>query len=263
LSIEDGEGGVGESAGELLALQDRISECRRCPRLVAWRERVAEEKRASFAEEEYWGRPVPSFGDPGARLLVVGLAPAAHGANRTGRMFTGDRSGDWLFRALHRAGFASQPGATHAGDGLTLRDTWITATVHCAPPDNRPTSTERRHCRSWLEAELDLVAPQVEVVVCLGGYAWNQMLRVLKARGWGVPVPRPKFGHGAEVGVPRPPGGPDAHETGDGNGDDSRTEAPIAVVGSYHPSQQNTFTGTLTEEMFDAVWTRARELLER
>lgn len=241
---------------ELAALQERITGCRRCPRLVAWRERVAEEKRAAFADESYWGLPVPSFGDPGARLLVVGLAPAAHGANRTGRMFTGDRSGDWLFRALHRAGFSNRAEATRRDDGLELDDAWITATVHCAPPDNRPTPDERRACRGWLEAELDLLAPGIRVMVALGGYAWNQLLRVLKARGWGVPVPRPRFGHGEEVVVGRPQRDDAAAPAG------AAAAPPVTLLGSYHPSQQNTFTGTLTEPMFDAVWTRARTLVD-
>ena len=206
---------------------------------MEWRERVAREKRAAFADEEYWGRPVPAFGDPDARVLVVGLAPAAHGANRTGRMFTGDRSGDWLFRALHRAGFASQPTSTRPGDGLELTDVFITASVRCAPPDNKPLPSERRNCREYLEKELGLL-PRMRVVVALGGYAWSHALRVLKDAGFDVPSPRPPFGHGAEVDVGR----------------------GLRLVGSYHPSQQNTFTGTLTEEMFDAVWRRAREIAE-
>jgi uracil-DNA glycosylase family 4 len=220
-----------------------VVDCRACPRLVEWRERVAREKRASFADEEYWGRPVPALGDFDARLLVVGLAPAAHGANRTGRMFTGDRSGDWLFRALHRAGFANQPRGTHRGDGLELTDVLITAPVRCAPPANRPTPAERRACRSFLERELELM-PQVRAVVVLGGYAWAHMLRVLSDAGWAVPSPRPRFTHGAEARLRRPDGG------------------AVVLVGSYHPSQQNTFTGTLTEPMFDAVWARARDILE-
>ncbi|MGD2068247.1 MAG: uracil-DNA glycosylase [Gemmatimonadota bacterium] len=228
-------------------LQARVVACRRCPRLVAWRERVAREKRAAFTDETYWGRPVPAFGDPAARLLIVGLAPAAHGANRTGRMFTGDRSGDWLFRALHRAGFASRPRAVARGDGLELRDALVTAPVRCAPPANRPTPDERRNCRPYLEREIEL-ARRVRVMVALGGYAWNHLLRILGDRGWSVPKPRPPFGHGQEValeGAP-PDGGP----------------GPVTVLGSYHPSQQNTFTGTLTEAMFDAVWARARALLD-
>ncbi len=211
-----------------------VAECRRCPRLVEWRESVAATKRAAFGDEEYWGRPVPGFGDPGARLLVVGLAPAAHGANRTGRMFTGDRSGDWLYRAMHRAGFASQASSRRRGDGLRLRDAYVTAAVRCAPPGNKPTPAEREACRPWLEAELDLLG-RVEVIVCLGGFAFDQLLRVLAGRGLPVPSPRPRFGHGSVVAL------------------EGRT-----VLGSYHPSQQNTFTGRLTEEMLDDVFADAR-----
>lgn len=221
----------------LADVEDRLISCRRCPRLVEWRERVACERRAAFQDEEYWGRPVPAFGDPDAPILVVGLAPAAHGANRTGRMFTGDRSGDWLFRALHRAGFANQATSTSRSDGLRLNDVLITAVVRCAPPANKPTPDERRACRAWLEEELDTLHP-FRVFVALGGYAYNQVMRVLEGRGLEVPTPRPAFQHLAEVPLE---GGP-------------------TVLASYHPSQQNTFTGTLTEEMFDRVWARAREL---
>lgn len=198
---------------------------------------MARTRRASFRDQEYWGRPVPSFGDPTARILVVGLAPAAHGANRTGRMFTGDRSGDWLFGALHRAGLANQAEATGRGDGLALTDVWITAAVRCAPPANKPTPAERDTCRPWLEAELDLM-PRIRAIVCLGSFSWNQTLRILADRGVPVPRPRPRFGHRAEV--PLTPA--------------------LTVLGSYHPSQQNTFTGKLTEEMFDTVWDRAKSL---
>jgi len=222
---------------DLATLETRVVMCRACPRLVAWREAVAAGKRAAFRDETYWGRPVPGWGDPDARLLIVGLAPAAHGANRTGRMFTGDRSGDWLYRALHRAGFASRPDSTDRDDGLRLRDAWITASVRCAPPANRPSPSERRNCRPFLERELDLLE-RVRVIVALGGYAFSHVLRLLRDRGRDVPVPAPRFGHGEEVAI----GG--------------RT-----LLASYHPSQQNTFTGTLTEEMFDAVWSRARERL--
>jgi len=222
------------------ALQARITACRRCPRLVTWREEVAREKRAAFLEERYWGRPVPAFGDPDGRILVVGLAPAAHGANRTGRMFTGDRSGDWLYRALHKAGFANQPTSAHRRDGLRLKDVFVSAAVRCAPPANKPTPAERDACRPWLDAELDLLG-EVRVVVALGSFAWTQTLRVLGDRGYPVPRPRPRFGHGAEVAL---------HER-------------MTVLGSYHPSQQNTFTGTLTEPMFDEVWARARVLARR
>jgi len=199
---------------------------------------VAEEKRASFADEDYWGRPVPSFGDPRAGLLIVGLAPAAHGANRTGRMFTGDRSGDWLFRALHRAGFATRPEATARDDGLELRDAWLTAAVRCAPPDNRPKPAERKACRPYLEAEFDLLE-RARVIVSLGGFSFDQVLRILRDRGRSVPVPKPAFGHGTEVRI-----------------DDQ------VLLASYHPSQQNTFTGRLTEPMFDRIWSRARDLLD-
>ena len=215
----------------------RITACRACPRLVAWRERVAVEKRAAFAADEYWGRPVPGFGDPSARLLVVGLAPAAHGANRTGRMFTGDRSGDWLFRALHRAGYANQRRSTHRGDGLRLTDCWVTAAVRCAPPGNAPTPGERDACRHWLEEEFDRLTA-VRVVVCLGGLAWTVMHRLLADRGGAVPRPRPGFAHGAR----------------------SETSGPV-LLASFHPSQQNTFTGRLTEDMFDTVFAAARRLV--
>ncbi len=222
------------AVGDLAAA---VAGCRRCPRLVAWREQVAHDKRAAYRDEDYWGRPVPGFGDPAARLLVLGLAPAAHGANRTGRMFTGDRSGDWLYRALHRAGFANQPEATDVADGLRLRDAYVTAAVRCAPPANKPTPAERDACRPWLERELDLLP--VSVIVCLGQFAYQALAPVAAARGWPLPSPRPTFGHGVEV---RPTGGPQ-------------------LVLSYHPSQQNTFTGKLTEEMLDAVFAAARRLL--
>ncbi len=230
------------------ALQARITDCRRCPRLVAWREAVAREKRTAFRDDAYWGRPVPGFGDPRAGLLVLGLAPGAHGSNRTGRMFTGDRAGDWLYRALHRAGFANQPTSVGRDDGLQLRGAFVTAPVKCAPPANKPTPEERDACRPWLEAELDLL-PDLRVVVALGSFAWTQALAVLERRGYAVPTPRPRFGHGAEVllpPVPKPAG---------------RPGRDLTLLGSYHPSQQNTFTGTLTEQMCDAVWVHARELL--
>jgi uracil-DNA glycosylase family 4 len=204
---------------------------------VRWREEVARDKRAAFRDETYWGRPVPGFGDPDARVLVVGLAPAAHGANRTGRMFTGDRSGDWLYRALHRAGFANQPDSVHRGDGLRLTDCFVTAAVRCAPPANKPTPDERDACAPWLEAELDLL-PRVRAIVALGSFGWTQTLGILGGRGVAIPSPRPKFGHGVELPF---------------------EDGPL-LIASYHPSQQNTFTGTLTEEMFDAIWARAREV---
>lgn len=220
----------------LAQLQAEIIDCRACPRLVDWREQVAREKRAAFRDETYWGRPVPSFGDARARLLICGLAPAAHGGNRTGRVFTGDRSGDWLFAALHRAGFANQPTSTHRGDGLQLTDCYITACVHCCPPDNRPTPAERDTCRGYLVRELPLLS-HVRCVVCLGGFAWDGYFRTLVDLG--EPVrPRPCFGHGVEATI----GG--------------RT-----LLGCYHPSQQNTFTGRLTESMLDAIFTRARQII--
>jgi uracil-DNA glycosylase family 4 len=217
-------------------LNDELIECRRCPRLVAWREEIAVTKRAAFRDSDYWGRPVPGFGDPAARLVIVGLAPAAHGANRTGRMFTGDRSGDWLFRALHRAGFANQAEAVDRADGLEIRDCYITAMVHCAPPDNKPTVEERTTCAAWLGRELDLLS-SARVIVTLGQLAYTQVLR---RYGPGVPRPRPRFGHGREVEIAG--GGP-------------------LVVASYHPSQQNTFTGRLTEDMLDGVFIRAGQEL--
>ena len=227
------------SRRDFTRLQQRLIECRRCPRLVAWREQVAATKRASYKDEEYWARPVPMLGDHTARLLLIGLAPGAHGSNRTGRMFTGDRSGEWLFRALHRAGFANRPVAVGRDDGLELIDAAITAIVRCAPPANRPTPTERDTCAAWLEDELDL-CDRVKVIVALGGMAFDQTLRLGLRRGWKVPRPRPRFGHGVEV------------ELGGG--------APV-VIGCYHPSQQNTFTGRLTDPMLDAVFERASDLI--
>ena len=202
-----------------------------------WRERVAREKRAAFAGEEYWGRPVPSLGDPAARIFVLGLAPAAHGGNRTGRIFTGDRSGDWLFGSLHRTGFASQPTSRHRGDGLRLRDAYLAAAVRCAPPANRPLPDERERCLSYAQEELRLL-PSVRVLVALGGFAWDAALRLVAAVVEPPPRPRPRFAHGAE------------HRFGGG----------LVLLGTYHPSQQNTFTRKLTEPMLDAVFLRAREL---
>jgi uracil-DNA glycosylase family 4 len=227
---------------ELARLEQEIAGCRRCPRLVAWRELVAREKRAAFAQEEYWGRPIPGFGDPHASVMILGLAPAAHGANRTGRVFTGDRSGDFLFAALHRTGFANQPVSLHAGDGLALHDAWITAAVRCAPPANKPTPAERDTCLPYAVRELELLAG-VRVIVCLGAFAWDAALRILAARPHppvAVPRPRPRFGHGVELALP---------------------DAPL-LLGCFHPSQQNTFTGKLTAPMIDAVLLRARALAE-
>ncbi len=227
---------------ELASLSEAVAGCRRCPRLVAWRELVARERRAAFAGEQYWGRPVPGFGDPAARVLVFGLAPAAHGANRTGRMFTGDRSGDFLFAALARAGFANQPTSTARGDGLELRDMWITAAVRCAPPANRPAPAEREQCLPWSVRELRLLE-NVRVVLCLGGFAWDAALKLTSMIAdppAQPPRPRPRFGHRAEFVGER-----------------------YTLLGCYHPSQQNTFTGRLTEPMIDAVLGRAGELAGR
>jgi uracil-DNA glycosylase len=220
------------NSARLAALSAQMTTCRACPRLVAWREKVAVEKRASYATETYWGRPVTGFGDPNARLLVLGLAPAAHGGNRTGRIFTGDRSGDWLFAALYRAGYANRPTSVSVDDGLKLTDAWVSAAVRCAPPDNKPLPDERDRCVStWLTPETELLT-RVAVVVALGQFAWDVAWRL-----WGRGT-RPKFGHGAEAGLA-----------------DGKT-----LIGSYHVSQQNTFTGKLTEPMLDAVFARAREL---
>jgi uracil-DNA glycosylase family 4 len=230
---------LAESAPSPDHLDARVSVCRACPRLVEWRERVADEKRASYAAETYWGRPVPSWGPARARVAVVGLAPAAHGGNRTGRIFTGDRSGDWLYAALHRAGLAAKPTSTYAGDGQRLVDTRIAAAVHCAPPDNKPTPAERDACRPWLVRDLALLRPTLRVVLVLGGFAWAAVFPALAEAGYEVPRGRAAFGHGAEV--PLGDGGP-------------------VVVGCYHPSQQNTFTGRLTEEMLDTVLARVTAL---
>ena len=221
-------------------LDAAVTVCRACPRLVAWREDVAATKRSSFAGEPYWGRPVASFGDPDAAALVVGLAPAAHGANRTGRMFTGDRSGDWLYAALFRAGFANQPHATHAGDGLVLTGLRIVAPVHCAPPDNTPTPEEKATCAPWLDRDLELAAPHVTAIMALGSIAWDSTLAAARRLGWAVPRPKPRFGHGAEATLALPNGN------------------PVRLVGCYHVSQQNTFTGKLTEPMLDAAIARLR-----
>jgi len=223
-------------ARELDRLAAEVSACRLCPRLVEWREAVAADPPLRYRGERYWARPVPGFGDPGAFLFVVGLAPAAHGGNRTGRVFTGDRSGDWLFAALHRAGFANQPTSVHPGDGLQLTGAYVSAVVKCAPPANKPTPAERDTCFPYLVRELELLQ-RVRVLVALGKFAWDGALAVLRRAGHEVPRPKPAFGHGAEIVV-----------------------GPYTLVGCFHPSQQNTFTGKLTEDMIDAVFARAREL---
>lgn len=217
---------------DLARLNDEIVNCSLCPRLVEWRGRVAIEKVKRFRDEKYWGRPLPSFGDPCGRLLIVGLAPAAHGGNRTGRMFTGDRSGDWLYRALHRAGFANQPQSTGPADGLALRDCYITAACHCAPPDNKPLPEELKSCRSYLVREIALL-DRVRVVVALGSIAFKAALDAFDR-----PARKPKFGHGVE----------------------HRMNERITLIGSFHPSQQNTFTGRLTEPMLDSIFQRAAQI---
>ncbi len=220
----------------LKQLNAELIECRACPRLVRWREEVAATKRRAYREWTYWGRPVPAFGDPRAPLLLLGLAPAAHGANRTGRMFTGDRSGDFLYAALHRAGLASQPTSERREDGLTLKGAYITAPVHCAPPDNLPLPEEIRACSSWLDREFALLRPKV--ILALGGIAWSAALELFSRRGLEIPRPRPAFGHGAVLSLPKAP----------------------HLVGVYHVSQQNTQTGRLTPPMFDAVLKQALKL---
>ncbi|HYP55424.1 MAG TPA: uracil-DNA glycosylase [Solirubrobacterales bacterium] len=220
-------------------MNQAVRQCCACPRLVAWREEAAANPPCRFKGEAYWARPVTGFGDPAARLVLVGLAPAAHGANRTGRMFTGDRSGDWLYAALHRAGYANQPTAVDVDDGLELDDAYVTATVRCAPPANRPTPAERDACLPFLAGELALLK-RSRVLVALGGFGWDGALRAATSLGLELPRPRPRFGHGAE-------------------GDLGRWK----LLGCYHPSQQNTFTGRLTEPMLDDVFRRARDLTDR
>ena len=222
----------------LAELTARQSVCRACPRLVAWREQVAGERRRSFADQQYWGRPVPGWGADRPAVAIVGLAPAAHGGNRTGRIFTGDRSGDVLFASLYRCGLAAQSASEHAGDGQRLIDTRVVAAVRCAPPDNKPAIVERDTCRPWLSAELDLIWADLKVIVCLGHYAWQAAWRELNRADRRPPGPRPAFGHGVEADL----GG-------------------LVVIGCYHPSQQNTFTGRLTTDMIDAVFVRAREVI--
>jgi uracil-DNA glycosylase family 4 len=222
----------------LASLATEVHDCRRCPRLVAWREAQAAEPPRRFRGERYWARPISGFGDPAARLVLVGLAPAAHGANRTGRIFTGDRSGDWLYAALHRTGYANQATSVDAGDELKLHDAYVTATVRCAPPANRPTPAERDTCLPYLERELDLLE-HARVLLALGAFGWDGALRAAAALGYAPPSPRPRFGHGSEADLGR-----------------------WKLLGSFHPSQQNTFTGRLTEQMLDEVLRRARELTD-
>ena len=233
---------VAAGASTLDDLEASLVECRACPRLVAWRESVAVEKRAAFRDEEYWGRPVPGFGDPAARIVIVGLAPAAHGANRTGRMFTGDRSGDFLFAGLYRAGLASQPASTSREDRLQLSGVRISAPVRCAPPANKPTPEERRRCAPWLARELQLLGPSTQVLLALGAFGWHALLASLTDLGWDVPRPAPAFAHGAEVDLVTP---------------DRRT---VTLLGCFHVSQQNTFTGKLTPQMLDDILERAVQL---
>jgi len=234
--------GLAAAAATVDDLSATVSVCRACDRLVAWREGVAKAKRASFAGEPYWGRPVTGWGASAPRVLIVGLAPAANGGNRTGRIFTGDRSGDWLFASLHRVGLAVQATSVHADDGQRLVETRMVASVRCAPPDNKPTVEERDTCAPWLVRELTLVEPSVRAVVCLGLFGWEAALRGYRAVGYQVPRPKPTFGHAAEAVLTSPNG------------------RQLVLLGCYHPSQQNTFTGKLTEPMLDAVLGRARAL---
>jgi uracil-DNA glycosylase len=230
---------LADEARDLTALDACVSVCRACPRLVAWREEVARTRRRAYAGETYWARPVPGWGDERPRVLITGLAPAAHGGNRTGRIFTGDRSGDWLFASLHRVGLAARSTSVHAGDGQRLLGARVLAAVRCAPPENKPTTAERDTCAPWFVAELRRVSGDVRAVVALGSFAWQSLWAGLRQAGWGVARRRPAFGHGVEAHVRRPDG-----------------ESAL-VLGCYHPSQQNTFTGRLTEEMLDAVLGRA------
>ncbi len=226
-------------AGDTETLDAHVSVCRACDRLVTWREGVARTgRRAAFADQPYWGRPGPGFGDPQAEVLVVGLAPAAHGTNRTGRMFTGDRSGDWIYSALHRGGYADLPTSEHSGDGQRLRGVRIVAAVRCAPPVNKPTTEERAACRPWLEADLRLAEPRLRSILALGAIGWDATLAAARSVGWQVAKPKPRFGHGAQTALIRADG------------------RPVQLLGSYHVSQQNTFTGRLTESMLDAVIAR-------
>jgi uracil-DNA glycosylase family 4 len=241
---------VGHTPADVLSLSDtadlaeldaRVSVCSACPRLVAWREEVALNKRASFADQPYWGRPIAGWGSATPSVLIVGLAPAANGGNRTGRVFTGDSSGDWLFASLHRVGLARQATSVHSGDGQQLIDGRMVAAVRCAPPDNKPTPEERDTCAPWIQREIRLVAPSTRVVVCLGSFGWTAALKALRGAGYVVPRPLPRFGHAVEVPL-----------TGDAGA--------LTLIGCYHPSQQNTFTGRLTQDMLDGVFRRAKEL---
>ena len=228
------------AVGTVDALDAEVSVCRACPRLVEWREEVAVVKRKSFADQPYWGRPIPGWGSARPRIVIVGLAPAAHGGNRTGRVFTGDRSGDFLFAALYRAGLANQPECVDAADGLALNDTRLAAAVRCAPPGNAPTPAERATCAPWLDAEWRLVGSDVRVIIALGAFAWRAALQMIRSAGGTVPTPAPQFGHGATAVV----------------GD-------VTLIGCYHPSQQNTFTGKLTPQMLDDIFQQARERSQR
>jgi uracil-DNA glycosylase len=258
------------SAGSVDEVAARESVCRACPRLVAWREQVAAEKRRSFAAQTYWGRPVPGWGASDAPVLIVGLAPAAHGGNRTGRIFTGDRSGDVLFASLWRTGLAAQPTSVFAGDGQRLISSRMSAAVRCAPPANKPTTEERDACAPWLAAELSLLRSDLRVIVCLGHFAWQALWPQLSAAGYQVPRPRPAFGHGAEAVLPAPrdragydsalrdPAAP--HPTAPPPTLPHQLPPALTVVGCYHPSQQNTFTGRVTDAMLDAVFGRVAQL---
>ncbi len=230
---------LSSSAPDVDTLDARVSVCRACSRLVDWRESVATSgRRASFADQPYWGRPGPGFGDPNAPVLVVGLAPAANGTNRTGRMFTGDRSGDWIYAALHRGGYAEQPTSEHSGDGQVLTGVRIVAAVRCAPPANKPSTTEKATCRPWLVRDLELAAPRLRSVLALGSIAWDSTLSTARGLGWRVPAPKPRFGHGAQAELVTAQG------------------RAVRLLASYHVSQQNTFTGRLTEPMLDEVVAR-------
>src|SRR5690625_666555 len=230
-------------AGSVAEVVAPTTVCRACPRLVAWREEVAETRKKSFADQPYWGRPIASFGVEEPEIAVIGLAPSAHGGNRTGRQFTGDPSGDWIFAALHRAGFANQPTSVDAADGLELEHVRMIPAVHCAPPQNKPTPQERDTCAHWLHREIDLVTPRLRVMFTLGSFAWSAALRATRALGWQVPKPQPKFGHGSEAVLYM------------------RDGEPVVLLGCYHVSQRNTQTGALTVEMLDAVLNRAKEII--